>query len=178
MVDAEKEIDISKVDKKNLPLTPAEEEIDISKVDAEKEIDISEEDKKNLPLTPAEKMVEIYNKTSISEKKDKSLRMKAIFIEIYYEILNNYKKYGSAITECEKEKIKNLINLDNIEKEVTYTEKDVEFLMNLYMDYTGDRREHDLIELNKFCKFPVQTQIEEMAELENDYYNTRPKKKY
>ena len=55
---AEKEIDNSKVDEKNLPLTPDEKEIDNSKVD-----------KKNLLFTPAERMVEVYNEIDDSSKK-------------------------------------------------------------------------------------------------------------
>ena len=145
---------------------------------AAKEIDISKKvDKKNLLFTPVERMVEVYNKINDDEKKEKSLETKTFFIEIYYKLLNNYKKYGGAIIECEEENIKKLINLNDFKKEVTYTEKE-EFLMNLYLDYTSDRRENDDDDddIKKFNDFPIQTQIKEMAELENEYYKIRPKK--
>ena len=106
------------------------------------------------------------------------MKTKFFFIEIYYKLLNNYKKYGGAILECEEENIKRLINLDDFKKEVTYTEKEVEFLMNLYMDYTSNWRNYDYDDddIKKFKDFPIQTQIKEIAELENEYYKIRPKK--
>ena len=188
---------------------------------AAKEIDISKVDKKFMLLTPAERMVEEYNNIIDDEKEEKMWGVKTFFIEFYYELLNNYKKYGIAINYREKvcsknnkvpiiflnktrihhdifhppnnyryftflensneieidDDIQRFINLNKIEKEVTYTEKEVEFLMNLYMDYTTDRRVNgDNIKIKEFYDFPIQTQIKEMVELENEYYNIRPKK--
>ena len=48
--------------------------------------------------------------------------------------------------------------------------------MNLFLDYTSDRRKNDDDDIKKFNDFPIQTQIKEMAELENEYYKIRPKK--
>ena len=165
-------------------MSDAEKEIDNSKVD-EKEIDNSKVDK-NLPFfssfyTPVEKMVIEYNKyTCDDEKKKKSLFFKFLNIEFYYKLLNNYKKYGSAITECEEYNIKRKINLSKLEKEVTYTEKEVEFLINLFMNCIGENwnvdDEEGIIKLKEYKKFPIHVQIKDMAELENEYYKIRPKK--
>ena len=78
-----------------------------------------------LQTTPVEKMVKVYNEIDDDDKKEKSLEIKTFFIEIYYKLLNNYKKYGGAIMECEEENIKKLITLNDFKKEVTYTEKEV-----------------------------------------------------
>ena len=130
-----------------------------------------------LNATPVERMVGLYNDFNDDEKKEKSLDLKTSFIEIYYKLLNNYKKYGGAIMECEEENIKKIIDLIDFKKEVTYTEKEVEFLINLFLDYTSDRRKnYDDEDIKKFNDFPIQTQIKEMAELENEYYKIRPKK--
>ena len=132
-----------------------------------------------LQATPVEKMVKVYNEINDDDKKEKSLEIKTFFIEICYKLLNNYKKYGGAIMECEEENIKKIINLNDFKKEVTYTEKEVEFLINLFLDYTSDRRKNDDDDdddIKKFNDFPIQTQIKEMAELENECYKIRPKK--
>ena len=134
------------------------------------------DEKKFIPITPAEKMVEEYNFICDRDKKEKSLELKISSIDIYYKLLNNYKKYGSAIMESEEENIKKLLNLDYFKKEVKYTEKEVEFLMKLFLDYTNDMIEYEYNGKRKLNNFPIQTQIKEMAELENEYYNIRPKK--
>ena len=118
-------------------------------------------------------MVKEYNDFNEYEKKEKSLDLKLSFIEFCYKLLNNYKKYGSAIKECEEENIKKKIDLSKLEKEV-------EFLVNLFMNYSEDNWDEEdddsIKELKKFRKFPIQTQIEYVAEQENEYYKIRPKK--
>ena len=114
----EKEIDNSKVDEKeNNNSKVDEKENNNSKVD-EKENNNSKLEKKiykliyedkDIQITPVVKMIEVYNETDIEEKKEKNWKLITFFIEFYYELLNNYKKFGSAITECEKDKFQDLL---------------------------------------------------------------------